>query len=393
MSAPPRKFPAPCWTHDETVALIDAYREKWYSLRRGNLRAADWDAVAAAVSLRCHLAAPSKTSVQCRHKIEKLRQRYRTEKQRCVAYPGGFCSSWVFFANMDSMEHGSNQSQTADDRNPNFDFDGNKFHVKSSPNPGFDQEGGCVLKSVGDGSLVPPGPRANNCGKINGYSNINLVSDAGGRFLVKAPVGRNLESLELKSKVYSNSDGNVKANLDFNHYDDDRMDAGRRFRLKMQGVEDMILSGIRSKNYGMIDGNSNSNLSDDINGDGFWMKNPSGRNYAHSNSNPKLDSRVLNGRSGSLRLGFGRESGVRGIKRETDPISEMVSSIRLLGEGFVKMEKMKMDMAREIEKMRMEMEMKRSEMLLESQQQIVDAFMKGFLEKKKKKAKMVPSEF
>ncbi|XP_034676834.1 protein FIP2 [Vitis riparia] len=393
MSAPARKFPAPCWTHDETVALIDAYREKWYSLRRGNLRAADWDAVSAAVSLRCHLAAPSKTSVQCRHKIEKLRQRYRAEKQRCVAYPGGFCSSWVFFANMDSMEHGSNQSQTSDDPNPNFDFDGNKFHLKSSPNPGFDEEEGCGLKSVGDGSLVPPGPRANNCGKINGYSNINLVSDAGGGFLVKAPVGRNLESLELKSKVYSNSDGNVKAKLDFNHYDDDRMDAGRRFRLKMQGVEDMILSGIRSKNYGMIDGNSNSNLSDDINGDGFWMKNPRGRNYAHSNSNPKLDSRVLNGRSGSLRLGFGKESGVRGIKRETDPISEMVSSIRLLGEGFVKMEKMKMDMAREIEKMRMEMEMKRSEMLLESQQQIVDTFMKGFLEKKKKKAKMVPSEF
>ncbi|CBI40920.3 unnamed protein product, partial [Vitis vinifera] len=279
MSAPARKFPAPCWTHDETVALIDAYREKWYSLRRGNLRAADWDAVSAAVSLRCHLAAPSKTSVQCRHKIEKLRQRYRAEKQRCVAYPGGFCSSWVFFANMDSMEHGSNQSQTSDDPNPNFDFDGNKFHLKSSPNPGFDQEEGCGLKSVGDGSLVPPGPRANNCGKING------------------------------------------------------------------------------------------------------------------NSNPKLDSRVLNGRSGSLRLGFGKESGVRGIKRETDPISEMVSSIRLLGEGFVKMEKMKMDMAREIEKMRMEMEMKRSEMLLESQQQIVDTFMKGFLEKKKKKAKMVPSEF
>lgn len=294
---------------------------------------------------------------------------------------------------MDSMEHGSNQSQTSDDPNPNFDFDGNKFHLKSSPNPGFDEEEGCGLKSVGDGSLVPPGPRANNCGKINGYSNINLVSDAGGGFLVKAPVGRNLESLELKSKVYSNSDGNVKAKLDFNHYDDDRMDAGRRFRLKMQGVEDMILSGIRSKNYGMIDGNSNSNLSDDINGDGFWMKNPRGRNYAHSNSNPKLDSRVLNGRSGSLRLGFGKESGVRGIKRETDPISEMVSSIRLLGEGFVKMEKMKMDMAREIEKMRMEMEMKRSEMLLESQQQIVDTFMKGFLEKKKKKAKMVPSEF
>ncbi|MFS7988954.1 hypothetical protein Hanom_Chr11g01041051 [Helianthus anomalus] len=42
----------------------------------------------------------------------------------------------------------------------------------------------------------------------------------------------------------------------------------------------------------------------------------------------------------------------------------MVSSIRLLGEGFMKVEKMKMDMAREIEEMRMETEMKQNEMMM-----------------------------
>ena len=51
---------------------------------------------------------------------------------------------------------------------------------------------------------------------------------------------------------------------------------------------------------------------------------------------------------------------------------------------------MKMEMAREIETMRMEMEMKRTEMILESQQRIVEAFAKAISEKKKK-AKTVSS--
>lgn len=233
---------------------------------------------------------------------------------------------------MDSMEHGSNPGQAAEPPTSNFDFDGNKFHLKSSPHPGFEQGGGFDLKSAGDGGLLPTGSRANS------------VSNARGGFLAKAPIG-------------------------FNNNGDDRVDAERGFRLKMQGVW--------PKNHGMMDGNSHSNLNDDV-------------SNGHSNSNPEVDGRDLKGCSGLLRLGFGKESGEgRGMKREIDPVSEMVSSIRLLGEGFVKMEKMKMEMAREIEKMRMEMEMKRCEMMLDSQQQIVDAFVKGFL-KKKKKAKKVP---
>ncbi|KAG2394791.1 uncharacterized protein HKW66_Vig0078340 [Vigna angularis] len=44
---------------------------------------------------------------------------------------------------------------------------------------------------------------------------------------------------------------------------------------------------------------------------------------------------------------------------------EMVAAIKVLGDGFVRMEHMKMEMAREMETMRMEMEMKRTEMILE----------------------------
>lgn len=71
-----------------------------------------------------------------------------------------------------------------------------------------------------------------------------------------------------------------------------------------------------------------------------------------------------------------------------DPVEEMVSSIKFLAEGFVRMEKMKIEMVKEIEKMRMEMEMKHNEMILESQQKIMDAFVKALLEKKKRKKKL-----
>ncbi|PRQ57162.1 putative transcription factor Trihelix family [Rosa chinensis] len=109
-SAPPpssRRLPPPCWSHDETVALIDSYRDKWYSLRRGNLKATHWQDVADAVSRRCPAASPAKTAVQCRHKMEKLRKRYRTEIQRAKSMPlSRFTSSWVHFKRMDAMEKG-----------------------------------------------------------------------------------------------------------------------------------------------------------------------------------------------------------------------------------------------------------------------------------------------
>ncbi|GJT45439.1 hypothetical protein Tco_0954154 [Tanacetum coccineum] len=56
----------------------------------------------------------------------------------------------------------------------------------------------------------------------------------------------------------------------------------------------------------------------------------------------------------------------------------------MLGDGFMKMEKMKIDMAREIARMRMESEMKQNQLILESQKQIVDAFVKGLIETRKR---------
>lgn len=93
------------WTHQETVQLIQAYQEKWYSLKRGQLRSSQWEEVAVTVAARCgyDYSELSKTAIQCRHKMEKLRQRYRAENQRL---PLSAASSWHYFDLIDSLERG-----------------------------------------------------------------------------------------------------------------------------------------------------------------------------------------------------------------------------------------------------------------------------------------------
>ncbi|RWW34829.1 hypothetical protein BHE74_00002747 [Ensete ventricosum] len=97
--APRKSAPGQPWSHTETAHLIDAYEERWYALKRGQLKAQQWEDVAAAVAGRCGLDEPSKTGTQCRHKVEKLRKRYRAERL-CVP------SAWPFFNRMERMERG-----------------------------------------------------------------------------------------------------------------------------------------------------------------------------------------------------------------------------------------------------------------------------------------------
>lgn len=84
----------------------------------------------------------------------------------------------------------------------------------------------------------------------------------------------------------------------------------------------------------------------------------------------------------------GSSSLLRTVKR-VDPIEEMASSIELLGEKYVKVEKRKMEMAREIVMMQMDMEMKQNQVIMESQKQIVNACVNALLESKKKKKKKI----
>lgn len=130
-------------------------------------------------------------------------------------------------------------------------------------------------------------------------------------------------------------------------------------------------------------------------GGGFRIRIPTGVSVAQPGS--KFYPKMNNSESGSRinggtrlvkeRVVLGKREREREVERERerDPIGEMVNAIKVLRDGFVRMEQMKMEMAREIETMRMEMEMKRTEMILESQQRIVEAFAKAVSEKNKKR--------
>ncbi|KAE9611099.1 hypothetical protein Lal_00015986 [Lupinus albus] len=105
----PTKKPQPIpWTHQETLNLIRAYQEKWYALKRGPLRSNQWEEVAVVVAARCgyDFNHPSKSAIQCRHKMEKLRQRHRAEKHRLAG--GGIHQprGWLYFGLMDELERG-----------------------------------------------------------------------------------------------------------------------------------------------------------------------------------------------------------------------------------------------------------------------------------------------
>ncbi|CAG7910588.1 uncharacterized protein LOC103845446 isoform X2 [Brassica rapa] len=57
--------------------------------------------------------------------------------------------------------------------------------------------------------------------------------------------------------------------------------------------------------------------------------------------------------------GYGSSSRLKHEQmNESDPINEVVSSVKMLTEMFVRVEKSKMEMVREMEKTRMEMELK-----------------------------------
>lgn len=131
-----RRLPPPCWTHEETLALIESYRDKWEALKKGNLRAADWDEVAGAVTARCGRfpTATYKSGVQCRHKIEKLRKRYRAERSRSAGRSKG--PKWPFFALLHDLAGGGGGGAHDPSANPIIKIRPRSHHNPSStPTP------------------------------------------------------------------------------------------------------------------------------------------------------------------------------------------------------------------------------------------------------------------
>ncbi|MBA0576065.1 hypothetical protein Golob_025102, partial [Gossypium lobatum] len=374
----------PCWSKEETLVLIEAYNEKWFVLRCQNLKASDWGAVSAAVSFA---SGPEtmKSSVQCRHKIEKLRQRFRAEKQRSLKNPGKFSSSWDLFPLLDSMNFAPvSVNGSADQDNLYYNKDGGfywklknheKIYGNSGSDLGFDHclsggygsifyfdhkiGGGYGVKLQDNGDSVTEGIKKF---KINGrtrdgYDSMNdfhhsFSQGIGSVGLGKAPLktsgDKSCMNLGFKPKNHGSSNLNYDYDNDLQEY----VDEGMGFQAKVSGAWDSVPRGFHQKKC-VVD-----------------------RRF-----NPGVDDyRGLNGFASCSRPELGVKNGNGGVKRGMDPVEEMVSSIKLLAEGFVRMEKMKIEMVKDIEKTRMKMEMKHNEMILESRQKIMDVFAKALLE-------------
>lgn len=95
-SAVARKTQPVLWTHDETLLLIESYKEKWYAIGRGPLKLNHWEEIAVAVSGRSGV---ERSATQCRHKIEKMRKRFRSERQSM-----GPISIWPFYNQMEELD-------------------------------------------------------------------------------------------------------------------------------------------------------------------------------------------------------------------------------------------------------------------------------------------------
>ncbi|URD77352.1 Alcohol dehydrogenase transcription factor Myb/SANT-like [Musa troglodytarum] len=305
-----RRLAAPIWTHEETLALIDAYRDKWYALRRGNLRASHWQEVADDVARRCPSGpSPPKSSVQCRHKVEKLRKRYRSERHKSLQLDPSLApaSSWVYFRKMDAMEHGG--GAVSGPRRPS---------ASASPSP------------------APPRPPSDDDEEEEEEDDDD---DYDGRRGTGG--GSNTRSMH---RLMANGRGAI---------------GELRFT---------IPKAVRSK-----------------------VSRADDRPAPSPSMNPNPTTRFFKGYTGSrpameeMRRKMEKKRRKRRLEMESSAVREMVSALRMLGDGFLRMEQKKMEMAREMEKVRMEMELKRTELILDSQRRIVDAFLKGFSGKKRTK--------
>lgn len=289
------------------------------------------------------------------------------------------------------------------DGDVNQDFDSNRIF-----RGGFQKKYGNIddfgLKLRDDGSLVDLETRANNGFlKTNGDSMAKFGFDhvLGDGFSVKKQErgGRNFMSPGVTLKDYEDIHLKESSSIPHFNYNPDGY--------PMEMVADEISAhptGFKSKNHQKHYGNLNSNPYCHVTPDydvgngyrgGFSAKtfgvrdflpfgNGLNKEYNRVDMNPVGDS--------SSRLKFGKKNGVGGVKRGLDEVGELVSSFTNLIERFVKVEKMKMEMARETEQMRMEMEIKHNQMMLETEQQVLESFVKEFLGKKKGKKVKVKVE-
>ncbi|KAI5077951.1 hypothetical protein GOP47_0008021 [Adiantum capillus-veneris] len=290
------KKPPGTWTPIETIHLIDAYQEKWYALKRGQLRTRHWDEVAESLAARCagHPDASDKSSVQCRHKLEKLRRRYRAERQICLREGPG-ASQWPFFDRMDLMERGPGAAVVG---------------VRAAlPFPDLDYQKRCAVSSSKD------------------FPDHESPDDDDAE-----------DSDQPPPKVYP---GRKRSHHHHHHH---------QSRASFDD-NDGSYTSLNRKHGGLYETPKSFSMKDE---------------YRNLRSSEKPSSS-------------------HGKSTDSAPFSELVSLIGSLGEAFLRMEQMRVQMQRETERFRADMELRRTEMVLDCQKQIAELFTKALFSNKRSK--------
>ncbi|VVB13342.1 unnamed protein product [Arabis nemorensis] len=113
------------WTEDATATLVEAWGNRCFKLNWGNFRRNDWKEVAGAVNSR-HCNGRRKTEAQCKNRVETLKKKYKTEKDKLSP------STWRFFDRLDVligpvMKKSATGVVKSGFMNPNLNLTGSTF--------------------------------------------------------------------------------------------------------------------------------------------------------------------------------------------------------------------------------------------------------------------------
>lgn len=250
-------------------------------------------------------------------------------------------------------------------------------------------------------SVPSPGSKLKNIVQAD-ENNSDAVRDSGTGISIKTLSDRNSIYLALRAKNFPKFEGG--SNGDSESFRNSRSGSG---------LESFV--GQKSRTYGTVSDTSSSKHDFDENVSGFPVRTLGDRNLVPPGFKPKssvqLDQKFSPKFNYKHKMDYSIDKGggnfvnsrirtknsnvkfndrnVFGKREVMDSVAVIVSAVKMLGEEFVKVERMKMEMVMEIEKMRMEMEMKRNEVILESHQLAAETFVNAMFDRKKKKAKLV----
>lgn len=298
--------------------------------------------------------------------MEKLRKRYRSEKEKHNHH--SFVSSWILFPLLDDIEARSSSSFS-------FPVPPKKKKIGQTNDnsdcvPGFGN--GISIKTLSDRNSISQALTAKNFSKVGGSFNADheFYRQSRGGSGVESLVGQNLVApQEIRSRSYSTVTDSCSSKHDF-----DENVGG--FPVRTLGERNLVPPGFEQKNSVKLGEKFSPETKHKHRMD--YAIDKRGGNSVNSRISPKNSNFELKDRNV-----------VRKKREVVGSFAAVVSSIKMLGEEYVKVETMKMEMAMEIEKMRMEMEVKRNEVILESHKLAVEAFLNVMFDRKKKKVKVV----